>query len=99
MERAGVFLGLGIWIYAVVEPQRTNGELVAQAESNGVAHVAGAGHVVVMKAACIDEDGALQRPVERELQLGVPDRVEFAAERVAGFVLRAELALGETAHG
>ena len=98
MERPALLVGARAGIHAVVEAQRADGELVAQAGAHSVAHVAEAGVVGVHEIAGVDEDRALQCLPDGEDELGVEDRGELAAERVAERVLGPQLALGKAAH-
>src|SRR5437762_7293558 len=99
MKRAKVFSRRAIRVPSVIEPNRTNRQFVTQAAAERVAHVINAGlfgsgnQVAGVKKEC-----ALQLTVNRKRVFDVEGGIEFAADRISFGIMRAEVALTETAH-
>src|SRR5947209_18283510 len=99
MERTGVLEWTWIWVEAVVETDRSDGQFVAQPDAERVAHVR-EGSILrrQQKITGIGKHRALQLPVNREGIFGVEHGEKLAADRVALGVVRAEIAFGHAAH-
>ena len=99
MERADIFVLPRTGIDAVIQPDRADGKFIAQAGADAVTHVAEIGVVCVgEKVAGIDKNGALQFAVKWKSIFDIENGIELAANREIIAIMRAEIALTETAH-
>src|SRR5438094_8624204 len=99
MKRAKVFSRRFIGIPSVIETDRTDRQFVTQAAAERVTHVVNAGLFRSGKQVSgIKEQCALELTVNRKRVFDVEDRIEFAADRISFGIMRAEVALTETAH-
>src|SRR5215467_9067865 len=99
MERAEIFELVGIRIYAVVEANRTDRQLVTQTRTNRIAHIVqpnvlGAGQQI----ASVSKHGTLQFAENWERVFHIEDGKKFAAHWMTMIIMRAEIALVEAAH-
>src|SRR5437667_6017494 len=100
MKRAEIFVWARIGIDAVIEANRTHGQLVEQARAYGVSHIVETNVFRRrQKVAGIGEDSALQFSKNREGVFDVKHGKEFAADRMTVIIVRTEIAFAETAHG
>src|SRR5437773_7157415 len=99
MKRAKVFSRRAIRVPSVIEPDRTDRQFVTQAAAERVAHVVNAGLFGSGKqVAGVKKECALKLAVNRKRVFDVEDGIEFAADRISFGIMRAEVALTETAH-
>ena len=99
MECAEIFVWARIGIDAVIEANRADGQLVAQARTYGVPHIAKANILRGrQKITRISEYGALQFSENRKSVFDIKDGIEFAPDGVTVIVVRTEIAFAETAH-
>src|SRR4029077_5076852 len=100
MEGAEIFELVRVRIDAVIETNRTDWQLVTQTSTNRVAHVV---QPDVLRRrqqiASVSKYGALQFAENWECIFNVEDGKKFSADRMTMIVMRAEVALGEAAHG
>src|SRR5439155_23783745 len=100
MKRAEIFVWARIGIDAVIEANRTHGQLVAQARAYGVSHIVKANVFRRrQKIAGIREDGALEFSKNREGVFDIKHGKEFSTDGMAMIIVRAKIAFAETAHG
>src|SRR5947209_8765523 len=104
MEGTDIFTGAPIGIISVVEPDRTNRQLVAEPDADRVTHIVEtSGHALERvgrireQIARIDEDRAEKLAVNWKCVLDIEDGEKFAANRIA-VIVRTEIAFAETAH-
>src|SRR5882762_8882490 len=100
VERAEIFELVRVRIYTVVEANRTDRQFVTQTSTNRVAHVV---QPDVLRRrqqiASVSKYGALQFAENRECIFNVEDGKKFSADRMTMIIMRAEITLGEAAHG
>src|SRR6266478_170736 len=99
MKRAKVFSRRAIRVPSVIEPDRTDRQFVTQAAAERIMHVVHTGFLGSGKqVAGVKKECALKLAVNRKRVLDIENRVEFAADRISFGIMRAEVALTETAH-
>ena len=100
VERAEIFELVRVRIDTVVEANRADRQLVTQTSTNRVAHVV---QPDVLRRrqqiASISKYGALQFAENWECIFNVEDGKKFSADWMTMIIMRAEIALGEAAHG
>src|SRR5438034_10962450 len=100
MERAKVFELVRVRIHTVIEANRTDRQLVTQTSTNCIAHVV---QPDVLRRrqqiASVSKYGALQFAENWEHVFNIEDGKKFSADRMTMIIMRAEIALGEAAHG
>src|SRR6266480_4168452 len=100
VERAEIFKLVRVRIYTVVEANRADRQLVTETSTNCIAHVV---QPDVLRRrqqiASVSKYGALQFAENWECIFNVEDGKKFSADRVTMIIVRAEIALGEAAHG
>src|SRR6266576_2588776 len=100
VERTEIFELVRVRIYTVVEANRADRQLVTQTSTNRVAHVV---QPDVLRRrqqiASVSKYGALQFAENRECIFNIEDGKKFSADRMPVIIMRAEIALGEAAHG
>src|ERR1051326_2440486 len=100
MKPAVVFLPLWIGIESVIEPNRTDGQLIAQAEPERISHLAQTRTLSrSQKIAGIEEGGPLQLAIDGERVFDIEHRIKFAPDRIVFRIVRAEVAFAEAADG
>ena len=100
MERAKILALARMGIDPVIEPDWADGKFIAQTGADAVAHIAEIGIVCVgAQVAGIDKNGSLQFAIKWKGIFNVENGVEFAADRIIVAIMRAKIALAETAHG
>src|SRR4029077_9456262 len=99
VERTEVFEFVRIRIDNVIEANRANRHLVAQARANRVAHIAKANILRGrQEIPGISEYGALQFSENREGVFNIPDGIKFSPDGMTVIIVRTEIAFAETAH-
>ena len=100
MERAEIFELVGIRIYAVVETNRTDRQLVTQTGPDRIAHIVQPmSSEVGRRLASVSKHGTLQFAEDWECVFNIEDGKKFAADWMTMIIMRAEIALAEAAHG
>src|SRR2546423_9984679 len=104
MERAHVFIRASIGIVTVIESHRPYRQFVAEPNTHAVAHVVEPGTDgfkwigrIWQQIPGVEENRAEKFTVDREGVLDIEDREKFAADGMS-VIVRAEIALGKTAH-
>src|SRR6185312_6429255 len=99
MERAEIFELVRVRIHTVVETNRADRQLVTQAGTNRVAHVAQPNVLGGrQQIASVGKYSALQFAKNRECVFNIKDGKKLSADRMTVIVVRAEIAFAETAN-
>src|SRR5438874_2977722 len=100
VERAEIFELVRVRIHTVVEANRADRQLVTQTSTNCITHVV---QPDVLRRrqqiASVSKYGALQFAENWECIFNIEDGKKFSADRMTMIIVRAEIALGEAAHG
>ena len=100
MKRAEILELARVGIDTVIETNRTDWQLVAQARADRVAHVVQANVFRTwQKISRIGEHRALQFAENRERVLDIKNGKKFSADRMSVIIVRAKVAFAKAAHG
>src|SRR4030095_2652824 len=100
VERAEIFELVRVRIHTIVEANWADRQLVTQTPTNRVAHVVQPNVLGGrQQIASVSKYGALQFAENWECIFNVEDGKKFSTDRMTMIIMRAEIALGEAAHG
>src|SRR5439155_23463443 len=100
MERAEIFVRARIGIDSIIEANRTDRQLVAQARSDRITHIVEANVLGGrQKIARISEYCGLQFSQYRKGVFNFANGVKFCADGMTMIIVRANFAFDEAAHG